>query len=141
MKRFVGLRLGLAALVVALGVDAAMAQSLRPWRHGIIEAKSDAGILFVASKRDYAAKLGLKLDISSFKGDGQMQQAFTAGQIDFGLGSGPSMGYRAKGVPVIAVATMYGPPSDMGIVIASNGSIKSIAERKCVHSRYMSAIN
>lgn len=75
-------------------------------------------------------KLGLKLDIESFKGDGQLQQAFTAGQVDFGLGSGPSMGYRAKGVPAIAVATMYGPPSDMGIVVAANSPIKSIADFK-----------
>jgi ABC-type nitrate/sulfonate/bicarbonate transport system substrate-binding protein len=75
-------------------------------------------------------KVGLKLDIASFKGDGQLQQAMTAGSIDFGLGGGPAMGYRAKGVPAIAVAAMYGPPSDMGIIIASNGSIKSVADFK-----------
>lgn len=75
-------------------------------------------------------KVGLKLDISSFKGDGQLQQAMTAGQIDFGLGSGPAMGYRAKGVPAIAVASMYGAPSDMGIVVATNSPIKSIADLK-----------
>ncbi len=75
-------------------------------------------------------KVGLKLDISSFKGDGQLQQAMTAGQVDFGLGSGPAMGYRAKGVPAIAVATMYGAPSDMGIVVAMNSPVKSMADFK-----------
>jgi len=75
-------------------------------------------------------KVGLKLDISSFKGDGQLQQAMTAGSIDFGLGSGPAMGYRAKGVPAIAVATMYGAPSDMGIIVAMNSPIKSVADFK-----------
>ena len=75
-------------------------------------------------------KVGLKLDISSFKGDGQLQQAMTAGSIDFGLGSGPAMGYRAKGVPAIAVATMFGAPSDMGIIVAMNSPIKTVADFK-----------
>lgn len=75
-------------------------------------------------------KVGLKLDISSFKGDAQVQQGMTAGQIDFGLGGGPAMGYHAKGVPGIAVASMYGPPTDMAIVVADNGGIKSVADFK-----------
>jgi NitT/TauT family transport system substrate-binding protein len=75
-------------------------------------------------------KVGLKLEITSFKGDAQLQQGMTAGSIDFGLGGGPAMGYRAKGVPALAVASMYGPPSDMAIVISSNGQIKSVADLK-----------
>lgn len=75
-------------------------------------------------------KVGLKLDITSFKGDAQLQQGMASGSIDFGLGGGPAMGYRAKGVPAIAVATMYGPPSDMGIVIAMNSPVKSVADFK-----------
>jgi NitT/TauT family transport system substrate-binding protein len=75
-------------------------------------------------------KVGLKLEITSFKGDAQLQQGMTAGQIDFGLGGGPAMGYRAKGVPAIAVATMYGAPSDMGIIIAANSPVKTIADFK-----------
>jgi ABC-type nitrate/sulfonate/bicarbonate transport system substrate-binding protein len=75
-------------------------------------------------------KVGLKLDIASFKGDAQLQQGMTAGSIDFGLGGGPAMGYRAKGVPAIAVATLYGAPSDMGIIIAQNSAVKSVADFK-----------
>lgn len=75
-------------------------------------------------------KVALKLDISSFKGDAQVQQGMTAGQIDFGLGGGPAMGYHAKGVPGIAVASMYGPPTDMAIVVADNGGIKNVADFK-----------
>ena len=74
--------------------------------------------------------VGLKLEIASFKGDAQLQQAMTAGSIDFGLGSGPAMGYHSKGVPATAVAAMYGAPSDMAIVIAKNGPVKSIADLK-----------
>jgi len=75
-------------------------------------------------------KVGLKLDISSFKGDAQVQQAMTAGQIDFGLGGGPAMGYHAKGVPGIAVASMYGPPTDMAIVVSDNGGMKTVNDFK-----------
>ena len=75
-------------------------------------------------------KVGLKLDISSFKGDAQVQQGMTAGQLDFALGGGPAMGYHAKGVPGIAVASMYGPPSDMAIVVSSNGGVKNVNDFK-----------
>jgi hypothetical protein len=36
--------------------------------------------------------------------DAQMQAGLTAGAIDVSLGSGPGLGFRAKGVPAIGVA-------------------------------------
>src|SRR5260370_41181377 len=54
---------------------------------------------------------GIELGVSAFRGDAQMQQALTAGAVDIGLGSGPSLGFRAKRVPAIGVAAPYGPPS------------------------------
>ena len=54
---------------------------------------------------------GIELAISSFKGDAQMQAGLTAGAVDVALGSGPGLGFRAKGVPAIGVAAMYGAPS------------------------------
>jgi NitT/TauT family transport system substrate-binding protein len=75
-------------------------------------------------------KVGLKIDISSFKGDGQLQQAMTSGSVDFGLGSGPAMGYRAKGVPAIGVAVLLGAPTDMAIMIAPGGAIKTVNDLK-----------
>jgi NitT/TauT family transport system substrate-binding protein len=49
-----------AAVATMAGVAAgASAQDFKTWRHGIIEAKSDAGILYMASKREFAGKLGL----------------------------------------------------------------------------------
>lgn len=72
------------------------------------------------------------LDVQSvdFKGDAQVQQAMTAGQVDIGLGSGPAMAYRSKGVPDIAVAVMAGRPFDMALVVAKGSDIKSIAGLK-----------
>ena len=42
-------------------------------------------------------KVGLKLEISTFKGDADVQRAMTANQIDFGLGGGPAIVYRVDG--------------------------------------------
>jgi NitT/TauT family transport system substrate-binding protein len=91
------------------------------WPFAMLEVGQDAHIW---------EKVGIKLDIASFRGDGQLQQAMTAGSIDFGLGSGPAMGYHAKGVPAIGVAVMYGAPADMAIVVAPNSSVKSVNDLK-----------
>jgi ABC-type nitrate/sulfonate/bicarbonate transport system substrate-binding protein len=72
----------------------------------------------------------LSLEITAFKGDAQVQQALAAGSIDIGLGSGPSMAYRSKGVPAIAVAVMAGRPLDMALVVARGSDIKSLAALK-----------
>jgi ABC-type nitrate/sulfonate/bicarbonate transport system substrate-binding protein len=75
-------------------------------------------------------KEGLDLAISSFRGDAQMQQALTAGSLDVGLGSGPGMGFRVKGAPMIAVAGMYGAPRNLALLIPAKSPIKSVAELK-----------
>src|ERR1700747_73926 len=50
---------------------------------------------------------GIDLQVLSFAGDARIQQALTAGGIDVAVGSGPGLGFRAKGVPAIGVAAMY----------------------------------
>src|SRR5271170_6760091 len=37
--------------------------NLKPWRDGVVEAKSDAGFVFMASKGGFAAKEGLDLNM------------------------------------------------------------------------------
>src|ERR1051325_10871788 len=59
------------------------------------------------------AKHNLKIEISSFGGEARLQQAFAANGVDFGLGSGPGMGFASKGVPAIAVAAFAGPPKNL----------------------------
>jgi NitT/TauT family transport system substrate-binding protein len=73
---------------------------------------------------------GIALEISAFRGDAQMQQALTAGSVDIGYGSGPGMGFRAKGVPAVAVAAMYGPPANLALLVPANSPIKSVADLK-----------
>jgi len=52
------------------------------WRHGLINAKSDAGIFLMVSTRDFAAKQGLKLEVSQFKDDQLALKALIAGELD-----------------------------------------------------------
>jgi NitT/TauT family transport system substrate-binding protein len=73
---------------------------------------------------------GLTIEVTSFRGDAQLQQALAAGSIDVGLGSGPGLGFRAKGAPAIGVAAMYGPPVNLALVLPFNTSVKSVADLK-----------
>src|ERR1700690_2726647 len=68
--------------VAALAAGGARADELKVWRHGVIEPKGDAGFMLMVSKRDFAAKQGLKLDIFNFKNGATAHKALLAGGID-----------------------------------------------------------
>lgn len=74
------------------------------------------------------ARQGLKLEIMSSSGDAKMQQAMVAGDIDFGLGSGPAMGFLAKGVPATVVGVIANQPLSMGLVIGKNSKAKTVVD-------------
>jgi len=76
---------------------------------------------------------GIDLQVLSFQGDARIQQALTADSIDVAVGSGPGLGFRAKGVPAIGVAAMYGPPSNLCLTVLSNSPIKTVADLKGKH--------
>ncbi len=69
-------------LCVALLMSAPGQAQEKVWRHGIIEAKSDAGIFYMASRRDFAQKLGLKLEFVPLKTDTIELKALIAGELD-----------------------------------------------------------
>ncbi len=73
---------------------------------------------------------GIDLQVLSFAGDARLQQALAAGAVDVALGSGPGLGFRAKHVPAIGVAAMYGPPSNLCLTVLASSSIKTIADLK-----------
>ncbi len=134
MKSFAGLRLILAAAVVAAcAVSGAAAQTLktqppRTWRHGIIEAKSDAGILFVASRRDFAATLGLKLDFVQLKNDTIALKALLAGDLDsYEGGTGGAIVAASRGADVKIVGCNWLVPPH-GVYVRSD--IGSMADLK-----------
>jgi ABC-type nitrate/sulfonate/bicarbonate transport system substrate-binding protein len=73
---------------------------------------------------------GIAVEVTSFRGDAQLQQALAAGGVDVGLGSGPGLGFRAKGAPAIGVAAMYGPPANLALVLPLDTPIRTIADLK-----------
>src|SRR5437667_752594 len=73
---------------------------------------------------------GIEVEVTSFRGDAQLQQALAAGGVDVGLGSGPGLGFRAKGAPAIGVAAMYGPPANLALVLPFASPIRTLADLK-----------
>ena len=69
-----------AALFAVLAVPADAQEKV--WKHGLINAKSDAGILLMVSTRDFAKKQGLKIEISQFKDDQLALKSLIAGELD-----------------------------------------------------------
>jgi NitT/TauT family transport system substrate-binding protein len=79
--------LAVAILIGAAQIGAAHAEDLKPWRHGIVEAKSDAGFVMMASRHGFAEKHGLKIEMTQLKGDALVLKAFLAGELDSYEGS------------------------------------------------------
>jgi NitT/TauT family transport system substrate-binding protein len=73
---------------------------------------------------------GLQVESSALRGDGQVQQALTSGNIEIGLGSGPGLGFLAKGVPAIGIAELAASPYNMALMVATDSPIKSAADLK-----------
>jgi NitT/TauT family transport system substrate-binding protein len=70
------------AALLAFGIGPSPAQDLKTWRHGIIEAKSDAGFVLMASRRGFAEKQGLQIEILQVKSDTFGLKALLAGELD-----------------------------------------------------------
>lgn len=75
-------------------------------------------------------KHGLEVEASAFAGDAKLHQAFAAGAIDIGIGSGPGMAFIAKGSPTLGVAEEAGPPLGVTLSVLASGPIRSIADLK-----------
>jgi ABC-type nitrate/sulfonate/bicarbonate transport system substrate-binding protein len=73
---------------------------------------------------------GLEIEVTAFRGDAQLQQGLTAGSLDVGLGSGPGLGFRAKGALSIGVAAMYGPPANLALALPYDTPVKTVADLK-----------
>jgi NitT/TauT family transport system substrate-binding protein len=76
------------------------------------------------------AKHGLEVETTIFAGDAKLQQGLVSGSVDFGLGSGPAMGFLAKGVPAKAVAVLANEPLSMGLIVGATGAIKTPQDLK-----------
>jgi NitT/TauT family transport system substrate-binding protein len=75
-------KIGLAVLIALAAVAAPATAQEKVWKHGLINAKADAGIFLMVSTRDFAKKQGLKVEISQFKDDQLALKALIAGELD-----------------------------------------------------------
>src|SRR6202043_1727776 len=72
-----------AGLLMAAAVPVpAGAQGAKPWRHGIIAPKSDAGFLVMAARGGFAEREGLKLELLEVKDDQIGLKALLAGELE-----------------------------------------------------------
>ncbi|HEY4982062.1 MAG TPA: ABC transporter substrate-binding protein [Pseudolabrys sp.] len=73
----------LLTLLAAASLGApAQAQDLKPWKHGVIEPKGDAGFSLMVSRHGFAEKHGLKLEILTLKNGATAHKALLAGELD-----------------------------------------------------------
>jgi NitT/TauT family transport system substrate-binding protein len=70
------------ALLLAACAPQAIGQELKPWKHGVIEPKGDAGFMVMVAQRDFAARYGLKVEIVSLKNGATAHKALLAGELD-----------------------------------------------------------
>src|SRR5262245_33660258 len=94
-------RICLSAILLLAFASAGAAQSPKVWRHGVIEPKSDAGFVMMASRRDFGDKFGLKIETLALK-NGQLGiKALLAGELDsVESGAGESIVAGAAGADV-----------------------------------------
>jgi NitT/TauT family transport system substrate-binding protein len=78
-RRICAALLGTVVLTVVTG--AASAQE-KVWRHGILNPKSDAGILAMVGTGDFGKQQGLKIELVNFKDDQIGLKALIAGEVD-----------------------------------------------------------
>ena len=119
--------LALTALT-ALVVVPANAEDMKLWRHGIVEAKSDAGIVFMGSKGGFAEKQGLKIEIMQFKVDTLALKALLAGELDSYEGNPGSPMVAASRGADIKLLGCYWP--GLTYAIYSKAGINSPADLK-----------
>jgi NitT/TauT family transport system substrate-binding protein len=143
--------IAIAAGLLALPVRAA---DLKPWRHGILETKSDAGFVMMVTK-GFAERHGLKLDLVQFKSEIIAARALLAGELESydasptGALIAASRGADIKiigcfwpGVPhAIFVRGAINAPGDLKgktIAISSPGALPDLLVRTLLHQHGIS---
>jgi ABC-type nitrate/sulfonate/bicarbonate transport system substrate-binding protein len=86
--------------------------------------------LEIGSAKGIWQKHGLEVQVTVFAGDAKLQQALVTNGVDFGLGSGPAMGFLAKGVPAKAVGALANEPLSMGLIVGAASAIHTPADLK-----------
>jgi NitT/TauT family transport system substrate-binding protein len=98
------------------------------WKHGILEAKADSGIIGMVASGDFAKKHGLKIELTQIKAGATLMKALVAGEIDsvdMGAAEAIVAGARGTGVKIVG-CTWPGMPQ----VVLAKDTIKTPADLK-----------
>ena len=115
-------------VLVAAALVGGHAQAQQQWRHGIVQAKADAGFATMVTARGFDAKRGLKVQLTQFKGDAIALKALLAGELDSYEGSpGGPMVAAAHGAK-IKIIGCYWPT--LTYALYSKPTISSAAQLK-----------
>lgn len=99
-------RLVLAATALLSTALLAIQADARPWRHGVIEPKSDAGFILMSSERDFAKQHGLDIEIVSLKNENLGLRGILSGELDSYEGS-PPVAAMTRGADVKAIGCSW----------------------------------
>lgn len=135
VSRHTGCRTGrfgrrVAGLILAVAVSSSAFAADKVTQGKAVPNSFAFGIAEVGIQAKIYEQEGIDLEVASFRGDAQMQQALATGAVDVGFGSGPAMGFHAKNVPAIAVAALYGRPQNLALVVPMNSPIHTAADLK-----------
>jgi NitT/TauT family transport system substrate-binding protein len=98
----------IVTLAIALFGGSADAQSAKPWRHGLIQPKSDAGILLMPAQGGFFKKAGLDVEVVKVKDDEILLKALISGDLDsFEGGPGAGMIAAAHGADIRIVGCTW----------------------------------
>jgi NitT/TauT family transport system substrate-binding protein len=91
---------------------AASAQTLTKWRHGLVSAKGDAGIYFMAIEKGFFKNHGLDVEFIELRGDADVVRALLADQVDSAeFSPGPAMVANDRGGDIVIIgSSMSGFP-------------------------------
>lgn len=119
----------LAAVVAPVLLAAkSQAEELKVWRHGVVQAKSDAGFVFMAAEGGFGKKQGLDIKMIQFKGDALALRAMLAGELDSYEGS-PGAAIIAGGHGAgVKIAGCYWPGLTYGVY--AKPGINSVSDLK-----------
>jgi len=121
----------IAAAAAAAAVLAAPARANDVLHVGKASATASATLpVDVGLKMGIFARHALDVQLIDFEGSSKMHQAMVAGDIDIGVGGGPEMALVAKGSPELAVCDADPAPTFLGIAVAEDSPIRTIADLK-----------
>src|SRR5579885_203175 len=147
--------LALAAFIALAGLLDANAQE-HVWKHGIVEAKSDAGFIAMVDKGGFAAKHGLKLELVQIKAGSTLMKALISGEIDsvdMGAAEAIIAGVHGTGVKIVGCTWPGLPqvvlakdtirtPADLrgkAVAISSPGSLPDLLFRAMLEAEHIPA--